>query len=210
MHCPECGQEIKEGSQFCENCGAPAACQQVGPVCANCGSQNQPEAVFCVECGARLGGEVIPMQSFCPECGAAVKPGAAFCKECGADLNATTATQPRLRCHSYVPNAGNLCLPMRHSAVIADGCCNREGSIFLLRRKRRQQWNTNRRIRRKVRIITHNKTGCSHKHSLNHKRRIGSIRSNRRSIRRRVNLSHRFNSRGGHNNRRKNPTGTKC
>ena len=94
MHCPECGQEIKEGSQFCENCGAPAACQQVGPVCANCGSQNQPEAVFCVECGARLGGDVMPMQSFCPECGAAVKEGAAFCKECGADLNATTAPVP--------------------------------------------------------------------------------------------------------------------
>ena len=94
MHCPECGQEIKEGSQFCENCGAPAACQQVGPVCANCGSPNQPGAEFCAECGARLGGEVMPMQSFCPECGAAVKEGAAFCKECGADLNATTAPAP--------------------------------------------------------------------------------------------------------------------
>ncbi len=73
-----------------------------------------------------------------------------------------------------------------------------------------RQWNTNRHIRRKVRIIPHNKTGRSHNHNRSHKRRIGSIRSNRRSIRRRVNLSQRFNSRGGHNNNRKNPTGTKC
>ena len=94
MHCPECGQEILAGSEFCGNCGAPVTRQQAGPVCANCGSPNQPGAEFCAECGARLGGEVIPMQSFCPECGAAVKEGAAFCKECGADLNATTAPAP--------------------------------------------------------------------------------------------------------------------
>lgn len=94
MHCPECGQEILAGSEFCGNCGAPVTRQQAGPVCANCGSPNQPEAEFCAECGARLGGEVMPMQSFCPECGAAVKEGAAFCKECGADLNATTAPAP--------------------------------------------------------------------------------------------------------------------
>lgn len=94
MHCPECGQEILAGSEFCGNCGAPVTRQQAGPVCANCGSLNQPGAEFCAECGARLGGEVIPMQSFCPECGAAVKEGAAFCKECGADLNATTAPAP--------------------------------------------------------------------------------------------------------------------
>ena len=94
MHCPECGQEILAGSEFCGNCGAPVTRQQAGPVCANCGSPNQPGAEFCAECGARLGGDVMPMQSFCPECGAAVKPGAAFCKECGADLNATTAPVP--------------------------------------------------------------------------------------------------------------------
>lgn len=94
MHCPECGQEILAGSEFCGNCGAPVTRQQAGPVCANCGSPNQPGAEFCAECGARLGGEVMPMQSFCPECGAAVKEGAAFCKECGADLNAATAPAP--------------------------------------------------------------------------------------------------------------------
>ena len=82
-----------------------------------------------------------------------------------------------------------------------------------------RQWNTNRRIRRNVRIIPHNKTGLDNRKVKNipnnkigrsHKRRIGSIRSNRRSIRRRVNLSQRFNSRGGHNNSRKNPIGTRC
>ncbi|MBR6861054.1 MAG: zinc ribbon domain-containing protein, partial [Acidaminococcaceae bacterium] len=37
MHCPECGQEILAGSEFCGNCGAPVTRQQAGPVCANCG-----------------------------------------------------------------------------------------------------------------------------------------------------------------------------
>ena len=91
MYCPNCGQEILAGSEFCGNCGARAARQQAGPICKNCGSLNQPEAEFCTECGARLAGEAVPMQSFCPECGAAVKPDAAFCEECGADLKETEA-----------------------------------------------------------------------------------------------------------------------
>ena len=69
-----------------------------------------------------------------------------------------------------------------------------------------RQWNINHRIRRKCRIIPNNKTGCNNRKVKNipnskigrsHKRRIGSVRSNRRSIRRRV------NSRGGHNSSRK-------
>ena len=60
------------------------------------------------------------------------------------------------------------------------------------------------RNNRKVKNIPNNKIGRSQK------RRIGSIRSNRRSIHRRINLSQRFNSRGGHNNSCKNLTGTKC
>ena len=114
MHCPECGQEIFAGSQFCENCGAPVARQQTGPVCANCGSSNQAEAEFCAECGARLGGEVMPMQSFCPECGAAVKQGAAFCNECGAKLNAT-ASPATFVC----PECGELLSP---DAVFCGNC----------------------------------------------------------------------------------------
>ena len=81
MHCPECGQEILAGSEFCGKCGAPVTRQQAGPVCANCGSPNQPGAEFCAECGARLGGEVMPMQSFCPECGA--ENHSKFCVKCG-------------------------------------------------------------------------------------------------------------------------------
>ena len=78
-----------------------------------------------------------------------------------------------------------------------------------------QQRNTNRRIRRNVRIIPHNKTGLNNRKVKNipnnkigrsHKRRIGSIRSNRNSIRRR----HSHNSSGRHHNNRKNPIGTRC
>lgn len=86
MHCPNCGQEIIEGSEFCGNCGTPVVHQPVGTTCARCGSLNLPEAEFCAECGARLGGEAVPMQSFCPECGEPLSPGAAFCGNCGRIL----------------------------------------------------------------------------------------------------------------------------
>ena len=91
MHCPECEQEILAGSEFCGNCGAPVTRQQAGPVCANCGSPNQPGAEFCAECGARLGGEVIPMQSFCPECGAV-----------GVPLNLRTGLCPKCTAFQHV------------------------------------------------------------------------------------------------------------
>ena len=114
MHCPNCGQKILEGSDFCSNCGAPVVRQLVGPTCAKCGSRNLPEAEFCAECGARLGGESVPMQSFCPECGAAVKESATFCKMCGAKLKEAAAPV-----QSVCPGCGEALPP---DAVFCGNC----------------------------------------------------------------------------------------
>ena len=114
MHCPNCGQKILEGSDFCSNCGAPVVRQLVGPTCVKCGSRNLPEAEFCAECGARLGGETIPMQSFCPECGAAVKESATFCKMCGAKLKEATVPV-----QSVCPGCGEALPP---DAVFCGNC----------------------------------------------------------------------------------------
>ncbi|MBQ9257397.1 MAG: zinc ribbon domain-containing protein, partial [Acidaminococcaceae bacterium] len=114
MHCPNCGQKILEGSDFCSNCGAPVVRQLVGPICAKCGSRNLPEAEFCAECGARLGGESVPMQSFCPECGAAVKESATFCKMCGAKLKEAAAPV-----QSVCPGCGEALPP---DAVFCGNC----------------------------------------------------------------------------------------
>lgn len=114
MHCPNCGQKILEGSDFCSNCGAPVVRQLVGPTCVKCGSRNLPEADFCAECGARLGEETVPMQSFCPECGAPVKASATFCKMCGAKLKETAAPV-----QSVCPGCGEALPP---DAVFCGNC----------------------------------------------------------------------------------------
>lgn len=114
MHCPNCGQKILEGSDFCSNCGNPVVRQLVGPTCAKCGSRNLPEAEFCAECGARLGGETAPLQAFCPECGSAVKQDAAFCRECGARLKSAAPSV-----QSVCPGCGE---PLAPDAVFCGNC----------------------------------------------------------------------------------------
>ncbi|MGE5264598.1 MAG: zinc-ribbon domain-containing protein [Acidobacteriota bacterium] len=53
LYCSQCGTQNREGSKFCNNCGArlkPAS----GAICPMCGTANQVETVFCTNCGARL------------------------------------------------------------------------------------------------------------------------------------------------------------
>ena len=114
MFCPNCGQEITAGSEFCGNCGVRMGSLPVGLTCAKCGSRNLPEAKFCARCGAKLGGETVPVQSFCPECGAAVKQTAKFCRECGASLKAAAASV-----QSVCPGCGE---PLASGAVFCGNC----------------------------------------------------------------------------------------
>lgn len=49
IKCPECGQELVEGSKFCMNCGT-----KLGEIkCKNCGTKLEANAKFCPECGTR-------------------------------------------------------------------------------------------------------------------------------------------------------------
>jgi class 3 adenylate cyclase len=49
MECLSCRAELREGSKFCDECGAPVPAR-----CSACGGDNRPGAKFCSECGAKL------------------------------------------------------------------------------------------------------------------------------------------------------------
>jgi flagellar basal body-associated protein FliL/ribosomal protein L40E len=103
MKCPNCGQEIADGSKFCIFCGtvveekkpepvaepAPEPVAEPAPeveapkmqkkeVCSNCGQELAPGAVFCTNCGTKKGAAPAPAPA--PE------PKKAVCANCGAEL----------------------------------------------------------------------------------------------------------------------------
>ncbi len=47
--CPSCGQPVRAGAKFCDNCGA-----QLELTCPQCGEALRPVAKFCDSCGARV------------------------------------------------------------------------------------------------------------------------------------------------------------
>ena len=49
MECPSCRAEVREGSRFCNQCGAA-----LPPHCPSCGHTNAPRSKFCSECGTDL------------------------------------------------------------------------------------------------------------------------------------------------------------
>src|SRR5215204_7594788 len=49
MECPSCRAEVREGSKFCNQCGAA-----LPPRCPSCGHLNAQNAKFCSECGVKL------------------------------------------------------------------------------------------------------------------------------------------------------------
>ncbi|WP_423836894.1 zinc ribbon domain-containing protein [Sulfuracidifex metallicus] len=50
MICSNCGTHNTEGSNYCNNCGAPLKYIK----CERCGFHNKPSAKFCVNCGVPL------------------------------------------------------------------------------------------------------------------------------------------------------------
>lgn len=75
--CPKCGAPVKEGQQFCGQCGSRVA---PGRKCPYCGAEVPAGMKFCGECGR-------PLESGrCPDCGAENPPGARFCGGCGKKL----------------------------------------------------------------------------------------------------------------------------
>ena len=59
--CPNCGADVQNGSQFCNNCGTrmPPASMKTAPkaglTCPTCGTELESDAAFCFNCGAKLG-----------------------------------------------------------------------------------------------------------------------------------------------------------
>lgn len=49
-NCPQCGQLLRQGAKFCDNCGAPTV-----STCKSCGKPLRQNARFCDECGAPVG-----------------------------------------------------------------------------------------------------------------------------------------------------------
>ncbi len=49
MECPSCRSAVREGSKFCNQCGAALV-----PCCPSCGRETISGAKFCPECGTRL------------------------------------------------------------------------------------------------------------------------------------------------------------
>lgn len=74
FHCPNCGNDIADGSTKC------SACNYVKPKgCPQCGAEISINAKFCPECGKVLA-------KFCPKCNTPIEGEKKFCPECGEKL----------------------------------------------------------------------------------------------------------------------------
>jgi hypothetical protein len=54
IYCPNCGTANRDGSKFCNECGARLAAPSTGIACPECGTFNPVTRLFCQKCGARL------------------------------------------------------------------------------------------------------------------------------------------------------------
>ena len=103
--CPNCGADVQNRSQFCNNCGTrmPPASMKTAPkaglTCPTCGTELESDAAFCFNCGTKLAPTPAPapapapaepaveeLKRSCPNCGTELESDAAFCFNCGAKL----------------------------------------------------------------------------------------------------------------------------
>lgn len=97
--CPNCGADVQNGSQFCNNCGTrmPPASMKTAPkaglTCPTCGAAVAEGNLFCNNCGTKLAPAPAPapaepaveeLKRSCPNCGTELESDAAFCFNCGA------------------------------------------------------------------------------------------------------------------------------
>lgn len=54
MPCPNCHQNIRIVSRFCQFCGLPVSLPPARLVCGYCSNPNRPDARFCTRCGDQL------------------------------------------------------------------------------------------------------------------------------------------------------------
>lgn len=101
--CPNCGADVQNGSQFCNNCGTrmPPASMKTAPkaglTCPTCGAAVAEGNLFCNNCGTKLAPAPAPAPApeepaveeskrSCPNCGTELEADAEFCFNCGAKL----------------------------------------------------------------------------------------------------------------------------
>ncbi len=99
--CPNCGADVQNGSQFCNNCGTrmPPASMKTAPkaglTCPTCGAAVAEGNLFCNSCGTKLAPAPAPapaepaveeLKRSCPNCGTELESDAEFCFNCGAKL----------------------------------------------------------------------------------------------------------------------------
>ena len=75
--CESCGSELKEGVDFCEQCGEPVVQKKR---CEKCKAELPEDTAFCIKCGAPTEKPKI----LCTQCGAELPEEADFCGKCGA------------------------------------------------------------------------------------------------------------------------------
>lgn len=66
IYCPSCGIANREGSRFCNECGAKLP-TSTSVRCPQCGSPNAPNTIFCEKCGTRLIAPLAPDEPDEPE-----------------------------------------------------------------------------------------------------------------------------------------------
>ncbi len=74
VHCPNCGNDMADGSSKCAVCG-----YEKPKTCPSCGAEISASAKFCPECGNVLA-------RICPNCKTPIEGGKKFCPECGERL----------------------------------------------------------------------------------------------------------------------------
>lgn len=104
MICPNCNNEIEEGSVFCSECGSKIVKKEEVVFCGECGKKLTKGSSFCTECGAKVGTEQKVVKESkktstkkkidefkCSKCGIELTKDSSFCTECGTKVESDTS-----------------------------------------------------------------------------------------------------------------------
>lgn len=82
IRCPNCGNEVQNGSVFCGKCGTKLEEKKKDEklkICKKCGEEIPEDSLFCTSCGTKIEKE----NRFCIQCGNELEDEDIFCQNCG-------------------------------------------------------------------------------------------------------------------------------